>query len=103
MRLRGPLRQSEAERRTLTRPLRLDPDATAMHFDDSIDQRQPNPGSHRCGIQLLEQPKHFLVILRIDADTIVLNVEHGLAALCAHPKRDMRPWLIAHELGGVVE
>jgi hypothetical protein len=74
-------RYHEIERRSLA-GLALDPDPSAMPFDDLLAYRQANGGAGILvpRVKSLEHLEQLVVILRRYADAVVLDGEHGIIA-----------------------
>ena len=66
------------ERKTERTPASLasgfDPDASAMHLDDALDQGQANPCPVPLRLQPFEEAKDLLVVPWINSHTIVLYI-----------------------------
>src|SRR5580692_3499458 len=70
----GVLRDGEEEGCPFS-GLRLDPDSSAITFHDALANREPNAGT---GIFLIvmeafEYTKNFLLVLRVDPDSVIPN------------------------------
>src|SRR5689334_1805908 len=73
---------------TPTLSLRLHPDPAAMHLDDAPGKRQPNAGSPRAGVELLEQFKYPVVVTRVDPLPVIPHVDHLLISLPSRANLD---------------
>ena len=87
----------------MAQALGLDPDASAVDFDDPPGQGQTYSGAVRVLVQLIEQPEDFLVVAGIDPDPVVANVADGLIAVAARTDFDPRPRLFSDVFHGVVD
>ncbi len=97
------LRYGEKEGRTLA-DLRLDPDATAVPLHDLLAYGQPDTGARIfiLSMQSLEHLEQLVVILRIDADAVVLDRDGPLLiALLRSDLYSRRLWPV--ELDGVAD
>src|SRR4051812_14407207 len=76
------------ERKTEHTPASLtsgfDPDASAVHFDDALDQSQANACPVASRIEPFEETKDLLVIPRVNPHTVVPHiVDHVFSCLSA--------------------
>src|ERR1700733_2239787 len=85
--------------------LALGPDPAAMLGDDTLDDRQTDPGSGKLlrSVQPLEGAEKLADILHIESGAVVLDEEHSFAVLRAGAELDRRVRLPAGELDGVVQ
>jgi hypothetical protein len=73
----------------------LEPDASAVTFDDLLAHRQPDAsaGVLRLGVQPLEDDEDAVQVLGLDANAIVAHREHPLVLCGVGGDVDTRPGL----------
>src|SRR6266571_1686070 len=96
------LYESKTERTAASLASGFDPDASAMHLDDALDQGQANPGPVALRRQPLEETKDLLVIPWVNPHTVVPHIVDRLFLFLSHS--DLDPWmrLSPHKFDGVV-
>src|SRR5437763_5336455 len=98
MRLRWCERKIERTPTSLTSG--FDPDASAMHFDDALDQGQANACSVAPRIQPFEETKDLLMIPRVNPHTVVPHMVDGFFLCLSAADLDARSRLRPHQLDG---
>src|SRR5215471_14926207 len=80
----------------------FDPDASAMHLDDALDQSQANPCSVTLRLQPFEEAKDLLVIPWINPHTVIMDIIDRFFLFLSTSNLDSRRRLHPHKLDGVV-
>src|SRR5262249_57518976 len=80
----------------------FDPDASAMHLDDALDQSQANPCPVTLRLQPFEEAEDLLVIPWINPHTVILDIIDRFFLLLSKPNLAPRLGLSPHTLSAIV-
>ena len=74
-----------------------------MHLDDSFHQRQADSRAIALRVELFEETENTLLVLGIDAHSVVGDTAQRFAVLVPDANVDPRRRLLPHELDGVLQ
>src|SRR4030095_1250490 len=94
--------ESKTERTPASLASGFDPDASAMHLDDALDQGQANPCAVALWLQPFEETKDLLMIPWVNPHTVVLHIVDRFFLFLSTANLDPRGRLRPHKLDGVV-
>src|SRR5215475_11239751 len=94
--------KSKIERTPASLASGFDPDASAMYFDDALDQGQANPCPVPLRLQPFEEAKDLLVVPWINPHTVVLYIVDRCFLFLS--TSNLNPWgrLSPHKLDGII-
>ena len=94
--------ESKTERTPASLTSGFDPDASAMHLDDALDQGQANPCPVALWLQAFEETEDLLVIPWVDSHTVVAHIVDRFFLFLSEANLNARGRLGPHKLDGVV-